>query len=520
MAAVGEDATSHHPRPKHYCNVTFLSVGDVGPDENDGRPIERLLRCSRCQETYYCNRELQRRHWAIHKRVCKPPGADANPYRGSTATEVILQLLQLFNFNPHAPSGPNLIRNDYLGRALRFLLERLQVLCHCPDYEPTPEDLQHTEILYCNTIHFLKQSNEKIELLWAIPGMTTFFLNLELISEPMRRRKLNGISPTKEELDFQGFDPSYQNSHHFSTAIASFMHIFIERANTTGVCNNTAYRSTGFAFAAARRLMQWYADPYTRVSIPTSLGFCVPDGRIDINQSPRDFQFYYVLSKLLESLPDDTSDTKALVPGLTVQDVILILTEEPAWRKYVGPEQIAKCTRALIDSSSTKLVPWEALTVPSRASAAHMIVDRFIRNSEGLSWEVKHCGRLLLQIVMGQNSVAGIHDEILWLQVVKHAAKNRAAISFPGDDDDSGGPSRSTATGTHPDFFRQVYHRAQQAVRPALNALLQPWEQRGVSAAQLPAPSWSIFPSTPWTPRRCVTYKTKTMSSKKMQIGV
>jgi len=59
--------------PKHHCNVTFLTIGDIGPD---GLPIEHLLRCSRCQETFCCGKEQQRDHWKVHKKVCKPEQED------------------------------------------------------------------------------------------------------------------------------------------------------------------------------------------------------------------------------------------------------------------------------------------------------------------------------------------------------------------------------------------------------------------------------------------------------------
>lgn len=33
-----------------------------------------LLQCSRCKKVIYCNRDHQRSHWKVHKKVCFPPG--------------------------------------------------------------------------------------------------------------------------------------------------------------------------------------------------------------------------------------------------------------------------------------------------------------------------------------------------------------------------------------------------------------------------------------------------------------
>lgn len=56
---------------------------------------------------------------------------------------------------------------------------------------------------------FAKEDLE-IERLWAIPGMTTYLLNLELVSDAMQRRKSIGALPTAEEFEFQGLNESFQ----------------------------------------------------------------------------------------------------------------------------------------------------------------------------------------------------------------------------------------------------------------------------------------------------------------------
>jgi MYND finger len=53
---------------RRFCNYTFVPEEDIGGDGDTGR----LLRCSRCKDTYYRDAEAQRAHWPLHKKVCKP----------------------------------------------------------------------------------------------------------------------------------------------------------------------------------------------------------------------------------------------------------------------------------------------------------------------------------------------------------------------------------------------------------------------------------------------------------------
>jgi len=53
---------------KPLCYGTYVTEG------TDGEPLER---CSNCKLAYYVSREEQRKHWRVHKLVCKPPNFEA-----------------------------------------------------------------------------------------------------------------------------------------------------------------------------------------------------------------------------------------------------------------------------------------------------------------------------------------------------------------------------------------------------------------------------------------------------------
>ena len=206
---------------RHYCNVTFLTVGDPGPD---GLPIQSLLRCTRCLETYYCGKEQQRKHWKIHKKVCKPRSAEVEEsvYSNYSMNQVVMEFSSLFDFSSR---NRDVILQNSVGRVLLFLLRRLQSMCqNTANYQPTEEDESSMSRVLCPALMKLQVvRNEIIDLLWAVPGMATYLLNLELISDPMHQRKSENRPPTAEELEFQGFDPAFQVHKHFSAAVSYFL---------------------------------------------------------------------------------------------------------------------------------------------------------------------------------------------------------------------------------------------------------------------------------------------------------
>jgi len=329
---MGDNQLQQQPLEKHYCNVTFLSVGDTGPD---GLPIERLLRCTRCQETYYCGKVQQKSHWKIHKKVCKPASEDSveERFQSLTLGEVAVTLYQEY-FHPTAQLLDNYssIREHNLGRSFRFLLERLQTLCSNGSnaVTPTSEEYALFQQLVKYLPYFSMVDNPTIDFFWAIPGMTTFMFNLELLSDAMRQRKLVGAAPTADELEFQGCDPSFQNTcPYFAITICYFLMASIFRADRKKASVRT-FRGGPIASFAARKMMLWYADPYTRASFPS-----LPETSIraaaarNLGISPRDVVFPMVFKELLESLPADPLTNMAFLPGLTAQDTVQILISEP-----------------------------------------------------------------------------------------------------------------------------------------------------------------------------------------------
>ena len=376
-----------------------------------------------------------------------------------------MDLMSLFDF-------ASVIHQNRVGRSILFLLRRLQSLCqNTANYQPTEHDDSVMTRMLCPVLMNLSGvRNEIIELLWAVPGMATYLLNLELISDPMRKRRSENRPPTSTELEFQGFDPAFQVHKHFSAAVSYFLLASILKSQDgDGENDDPTYRNTSCAAAAAQRMMKWYADPFNRVSVQCTLKFRIPRGSEDFCRSPRDFHFCMVLEILLKELPDDSADIHALVPGLSVQDTFRIMVEEPTWALYVTDSNFVPLARSLVLSSSTKTTAWKDFSVQARASVAHQLVDRFYYRKDDLTEAVHFWGGYLEAIVVGLDRITDAYDDVLWLQVIKLAARNENSV------------------GPHTQYFQQWYLRTREVVELSLQYFLElSIDERGLASDLIP----------------------------------
>ena len=116
----------------------------------------------------------------MHKIVCcsaRDDSAEAADFADLDIAGVADAILLTFNPQWTGKNDPDLFQYQYLGRRLWLLLRRLQVLCcEQPDID-IAEDLGESLIARMTTLPLA--DDRVIELMWAIPGMTTFLLNLD-----------------------------------------------------------------------------------------------------------------------------------------------------------------------------------------------------------------------------------------------------------------------------------------------------------------------------------------------------
>ena len=236
-----------------------------------------------------------------------------------------------------------------------------------------------------------------------------------------------------------------------------------------------SYRQTLLARAASRKCMEWYACPYTRVSIPSYATFYVEDDVLG-KKGPRDIHFLWILTALLRDLPNDPWDKSSIVPGLSLQDAFTLFTEEPVLAQHAPASVLFNLVQALLHSQRVSRVAWESFSVPARAQAAHQIVEHYFSRdtinqctddndaaddnacgspNKPLTARVE-CGRDLIGSLTGWNACSDIKDESMWLRVIKEASGNDTM------------KSRSR----HTEYFQQWYDCVSREVDATLEEFL------------------------------------------------
>ena len=251
--------------------------------------------------------------------------------------------------------------------------------------------------------------------------MTTFLLNLDFLSTAMRERKLVATATSEEELQLLNSMPVNLLLTRGAWSFFSFMmRCLFEASISKGVTVDeddqnwlSQYRDTAVAAYAARKMMQLYADPYTRASLR-------------YRPSPRVIGFPKVLELLLRSLPNDPLDSAMLVSGLRVQDIFQIIITDPYWHAAFGTEFGDRIVWHLLASVAVKPTAWKAFSVEARARVAHELLSLYqqcsSRYDDYLQEKALEIWTHLFAIVVGFNLLTIEAADNIWLDVVTLAS--------------------------------------------------------------------------------------------------
>lgn len=370
-----------------------------------------------------------------------------------------------------------------LGPSVVSLLRRLQELCS-PHYSgDTDTMLWNTACLVAKMM--ASEPSKTVDLFWAMPGMTTFLLNLDLKSDTMRQRQAEKRPPTSKERSFFGFDPAFQLPYHFAC-------LAVELLFGTMMSKSIKYRGTPVAAAATRKLMEIYKDPYTRVSMPWT-----DTGRLSNVSvtSPRNDMLPTIFSLLLgkaEGHVGDPQNKSNLIPGLSVVEAIGILADEPIWiQPYYKDGTLLNITWAIRGSCNSKPELMKGTADLERAVVAHKIVGRFVlpsideRNSI-LDEELMLRGSLMMATLLANDPNSNFADASVWYRVSKLAMRNERPI----------GPYR--------EYFENKFSQYCVEARAKLAVYLQESYTRGLPESLFPANNPSLvqhiveFALEPW----------------------
>lgn len=248
-----------------YCNVTFVKEGSVPPDSSDGVPI-KLLRCSRCQLTFYRGKEEQRSHWRIHKKVCKPTSQDETARVGNMSMdEAASELMGLMRNQSFKEGTIWVLLMQRIYQIFRTSNDRSE----CFNEEIISNTIAGTGMILSCARQLSFTSNSNMELLWAIPNFANFLLSVDLISDSMLKKKQQGAVLSEGELSPYEFD----SQTHTDPGLANLVVLFLmagavgRTPNRTPGLANYLYRKTGYASAAFQRMVWLWKDRYTRASL-------------------------------------------------------------------------------------------------------------------------------------------------------------------------------------------------------------------------------------------------------------
>lgn len=354
---------------EHYCNVTFVKEASISispeSDSSDSSMPIKLLRCSRCQETYYRGKEEQKSHWRVHKKVCKVPSQD----------EASRSRVGNLSMDEAAAELMGLLRNSSFtaGSLWTLLLRRIYQLfrtsndrSECFNEEIiTNTSIGAGKILSCAR-ELAFASSSKMELLWASPGFANFVLSADLISDAMLEKKQQGGELSDAELSPYEFNPQI----HTESGLANLLVLFlmagaVERtpSNQPGLAKYT-YRNTRYASAAFQRMVQLWTDPYTRASL-----------LLKKNQmtSVRQEWLPMTIMNVIDQSP--TGHALYIAPGLSVNDAIKTVVDEGF---VYTPLRLKEMVSCIIESYPFEPEAWRNFSATQRSDCALIVVGKFL----------------------------------------------------------------------------------------------------------------------------------------------
>lgn len=212
-------------------------------------------------------------------------------------------------------------------------------------------------------------TDSQVQQFWAAPGMTTFLMNMELVSDNAKKLKAEGMNMASVEAQSElAYQPSYQLNPNFCSIILAIVtgSVAVFRDHLHGGAQPLKYRLNSIATAVSRKIMSWLDDPLTLACIPK-------DYQDESDNSPGYLMwsyFYTWFTCLLDELPSAANNGKnELTPGLPVEKAVRIVLNliSTGWKTLLSHEYILKWIKCLEQSLRTKRSAWKQFSVASRA---------------------------------------------------------------------------------------------------------------------------------------------------------
>ena len=355
----------YQPSSNRVCAYSYVKETELPEGQ-------RLLTCSKCEETCYVDVESQMAHWPLHKKTCCSLAKDNKRIREGLGFDDFEECLRYIEIILKAPlqliSGRNLL---YAFQQLRSYLLETDV------FTGSEDQLKIDSLMYEHVNQHLvglgknTQADEFRASMWASPGFANYFLSDEVYLSPqLKEMKVNRIPPPPSEtfLDFGTVD--FQSSHdallQFPMPYARFLSAF----SLYGMFSETEpLLENPLSLAGARHVMRNWTDDYSRLSYPAYQG-------PSLCPWYRGKYFWGVYSNLTEELksrrqPCIPMSEDELVPGLTLKQFLRVLLVDDSslfdndkWtQQAVYPDLIYLASCQISDPDHSV---WTCLTIGDR----------------------------------------------------------------------------------------------------------------------------------------------------------
>ena len=321
------------PTNNRVCAFTYVNEKDLPEGQ-------KLLACSRCQETFYVSLEAMAEHWPVHGQVCCALHED----------DPVLELIHQGGFESFKEAMNEVVRilsNRLHGRSLLYALQQaLQFLKNRPGGTEFDEEINQA---YLDVVYALGELTcEAVSVMWAIPGFVGYFLGPSVWNplEATGRRLRDGeaLSAGGDQSDHGRQDVAQLNGLYCAMLVTIVL-------DTPIASPETLEGQEGRLQACVHRhFFQMWADRQVPTSWPETLwikdDYDYVVTRMDQFWEELGCFAVYKWTKAL--LEHSLMRPHELVPGLTVKNLLVLLMEDQTLFEFLSRKQLDdECKRLL-----------------------------------------------------------------------------------------------------------------------------------------------------------------------------
>ena len=312
------------PTDSRICAFTYVNEKDLPEGQ-------KLLRCLRCQETFYVNLEAMAEHLPVHRQVCCALHEDAP----------LLELIHQGGFERFEEAMGEVVwiaedpDNRLQGRSLLYALQ--QALSFLKNRPGGTEFNKEMIRAYYKVVYALDEtlSQENRKIMWAIPGFVNYFLGPN-VWNPLELEVTGGRLLDGEVLSAgPGGDQSSHGRQHGPQLNGLYCSLLTSILLDTSIAspNNLNSQGQGARLQACvtRHFFQMWSDRRVSTSWPETLTISFDYGDTTrVDRFWEEISLYTIFKWAAPLLEQSLMRPHELVPGLTVKNLLVLLMEDKA----------------------------------------------------------------------------------------------------------------------------------------------------------------------------------------------